>query len=246
MMMMMMMLRSLQAAPIYLSEIAPTNLRGVLNAMFQLNITIGIFCANIVNFAVGYLKGSLSWRIALLGAGVPALMLTLGGLLLLESPISLIERGKLAQGRSILQKVRGKAQNVELEFEEMVRACEIAKSRDRSSSSAASSAVFRANNRPQLIISSLFAVFQQMTGINAIMFYAPVLFDTVGFKSNASLYSAAIIGGVNVASTIASMFVVERMGRKALLLEGGFQMILSQVLMISNMPMISSRILISS
>ena len=68
-----------------------------------------------------------------------------------------------------------------------------------------------------------------MTGINAIMFYAPVLFDTVGFKSNASLYSAAIIGGVNVISTIASMFVVERMGRKVLLLEGGLQMIISQV-----------------
>ena len=199
-------------------------MRGVLNSMFQLNITIGIFCANIVNFVVGYLEGSLSWRIALLGAGIAALMLTLGGLLLVESPISMIERGKHVEGRAILEKVRG-SNNVDLEFEEMVRACEIAKSRQHNPFMS----VFKPKNRPQLIISSLFAIFQQMTGINAIMFYAPVLFDTVGFKSNASLYSAAIIGGVNVISTIASMFVVERMGRKVLLLEGGLQMIISQV-----------------
>ena len=101
-------------------------MRGVLNSMFQLNITIGIFCANIVNFVVGYLEGSLSWRIALLGAGIPASMLTLGGLLLVESPISMIERGKHVEGRAILEKVRG-TNNVDLEFEEMVRACEIAK-----------------------------------------------------------------------------------------------------------------------
>lgn len=71
-------------------------------------------------------------------------------------------------------------------------------------------------------------VFQQFTGINAIMFYAPVLFNTLGFKNDASLYSAVITGAVNVISTIVSIYSVDRLGRRILLLEAGVQMFLSQ------------------
>ncbi|KAM0962981.1 hypothetical protein ACFX15_021563 [Malus domestica] len=72
-------------------------------------------------------------------------------------------------------------------------------------------------------------VFQQFIGINAIMFYAPVLFQTVGFKSDASLYSAVITGAVNVLSTVVSIYFVDKAGRRVLLLEGGVQMFLSQL-----------------
>lgn len=71
-------------------------------------------------------------------------------------------------------------------------------------------------------------VFQQCTGINSIMFYAPVLFNTLGFGSEASLYSAVITGAVNVLSTLVSIFSVDKIGRRALLLEAGVQMFLSQ------------------
>ncbi|NDW60517.1 sugar porter family MFS transporter, partial [Yangia sp. PrR004] len=63
-------------------------------------------------------------------------------------------------------------------------------------------------NRPQLVIAVLLQIFQQFTGINAIMFYAPVLFNTLGFKSDASLYSAVITGAVNVLSTLVSVYSV--------------------------------------
>ena len=72
-------------------------------------------------------------------------------------------------------------------------------------------------------------VFQQFTGINAIMFYAPVLFNTLGFGGNASLYSAVITGAVNVVSTVVSIYSVDKVGRRLLLLEAGVQMFFSQV-----------------
>ncbi|PQQ21639.1 sugar transport protein 13-like [Prunus yedoensis var. nudiflora] len=72
-------------------------------------------------------------------------------------------------------------------------------------------------------------IFQQFTGINAIMFYAPVLFQTLGFKSDASLYSAVITGAVNVLVTVVSIYFVDRAGRRVLLLEAGVQMFLSQL-----------------
>lgn len=72
-------------------------------------------------------------------------------------------------------------------------------------------------------------IFQQFTGINAIMFYAPVLFNTVGFGSDAALYSAVITGAVNVLSTVVSIYSVDKLGRRVLLLQAGVQMFLSQV-----------------
>lgn len=74
----------------------------------------------------------------------------------------------------------------------------------------------------------LFQIFQQLTGINAIMFYAPVLFNTLGFKDDASLYSAVITGAVNVISTVVSIYSVDKVGRRFLLLEAGVQMFISQ------------------
>lgn len=81
----------------------------------------------------------------------------------------------------------------------------------------------------KLIVLGYLQIFQQFTGINAIMFYAPVLFSTIGFGSDASLYSAVITGAVNVLSTLVSVYFVDKVGRRALLLEAGVQMCLSQI-----------------
>ncbi|XP_070672077.1 sugar transport protein MST4-like [Malus domestica] len=124
------------------------------------------------------IKGNYGWRISLGLAGVPALMLTLGSLIVVDTPNSLIARGKLEEGKAILKRIR---------------------------------------------------IFQLFTGINAIMFYAPVLFKTLGFKSDASLYSSVITGAVNVLSTMLSIYFVDRPGRRVLLLEAGVQMFLSQL-----------------
>ncbi|XP_027359959.1 sugar transport protein 13 isoform X2 [Abrus precatorius] len=212
-----------QAVPVFLSEIAPSRIRGALNILFQLNVTIGILFANLVNYGTNKIKGGWGWRLSLGLAGIPAVLLTLGALLVVDTPNSLIERGRLEEGKTVLKKIRG-TDNIEPEFLELVEASRVAKEVKHPFRN-----LLKRRNRPQLVISIALQIFQQFTGINAIMFYAPVLFNTLGFKNDASLYSAVITGAVNVLSTIVSIYSVDKVGRRMLLLEAGVQMFLSQV-----------------
>ncbi|KAK6913915.1 Major facilitator, sugar transporter-like [Dillenia turbinata] len=212
-----------QAVPLFLSEIAPTRIRGGLNILFQLNVTIGILFANLVNYGTNKIKGGWGWRLSLGLAGIPAVLLTVGALLVVDTPNSLIERGHLEKGKSVLRKIRG-TDNVEPEFLELVEASRIAKEVKHPFKN-----LLQRRNRPQLVIAMALQIFQQFTGINAIMFYAPVLFDTLGFGGDASLYSAVITGAVNVLSTVVSIYSVDKVGRRLLLLEAGVQMFFSQV-----------------
>ncbi len=210
--------------PLYLSEMAPTKWRGGLNILFQLAITIGILFANLVNYFTGKVAPE-GWRISLGLAGIPAALLTIGGIFLPETPNSLVQRGKLEAGRTVLRKIRG-IDNVETEFRDL----QIAATADAELIKNPFKNIFLQRRcRPQLIISVLLQFFQQFTGINAIMFYAPVLFQTLGFASNVSLYSVVITGAVNVLSTVVAIVLVDKVGRRLLLLEAGFQMFIAQV-----------------
>lgn len=91
--------------------------------------------------------------------------------------------------------------------------------------------LMKRSSRPQLICGTILQVFQQFTGINVIMFYAPVLFQTMGFGGSASLLSAVVTGLVNVASTLVAIGTVDRFGRRVLLLEAVVQMLIAQVSM---------------
>ncbi|XWS54000.1 hypothetical protein CRYUN_Cryun10bG0050100 [Craigia yunnanensis] len=212
-----------QAVPLFLSEIAPTRIRGGLNILFQLNVTIGILFANLVNYGTAKIEGGWGWRLSLGLAGIPALLLTVGAFLVLDSPNSLIERGHLEEGKAALRRIRG-TDNIEPEFLELVEASRVAKQVKHPFRN-----LLQRRNRPQLVIAVALQIFQQCTGINAIMFYAPVLFDTLGFGNDAALYSAVITGAVNVLSTIVSIYSVDKVGRRVLLLEAGVQMFFSQV-----------------
>ncbi|GKD63221.1 sugar transport protein 13, partial [Tanacetum coccineum] len=154
--------------PVFLSEIAPTRIRGGLNILFQLNVTIGILFANLVNYGTAKIKGGWGWRVSLGLAGVPALLLTVGALLVVDTPNSLIERGKLEEGKTVLRKIRG-TDNIELEYLELVEASRIAKEIKHPFRN-----LLQRKNRLQLVIVVALQIFQQVTGINAIMFYAPV------------------------------------------------------------------------
>ncbi|XVE81584.1 hypothetical protein DITRI_Ditri15bG0076500 [Diplodiscus trichospermus] len=212
-----------QAVPLFLSELAPAKMRGALNISFQLFITIGIFIANMVNYFTSNIHPN-GWRISLALAGVPALMLIVGSLLICETPTSLIERQKVEKGKKVLRKIRG-VENVDDEYDSIVLACEMArqvKDPFRKLTKPAS--------RPPLVIAICLQIFQQFTGINAIMFYAPVLFQTVGFGSDAALLSSVITGLVNVFSTIVSVYTVDKAGRRILLIEACFQMFISQTI----------------
>ncbi|KAF2285377.1 hypothetical protein GH714_003316 [Hevea brasiliensis] len=211
-----------EAVPLFLSEIAPVKHRGAVNILFQLFVTIGILIANLVNYGTSRSHPN-GWRISLGLAGAPALFLFIGSLIIPETPTSLIEHGKENKGLKALKKIRG-VDNVDAEFKQIQSACEIAKEVKHPLKN-----IMKRSSIPPLVIAVLMQVFQQFTGINAIMFYAPVLFQTVGFRNDASLLSSVITGLVNVISTLVSIYAVDKIGRRKLLLQACVQMFISQV-----------------
>ncbi|KAG6431090.1 hypothetical protein SASPL_109165 [Salvia splendens] len=132
----------------------------------------------------------------------------IGALKVVDTPNSLMECSYLDEGKAVLKRIRG-TDNVDPEFHELVEASRVAK-------------LVKHPFRNLLMR-------RNRLRINAIMFYAPVLFDTVGFGSDAALYSAVITGAVNVLSTVVSIYSVDRVGRRVLLLQARVQMFLSQV-----------------
>ena len=206
-----------------MSEIAPVQHRGAVNILFQLFITIGILFANLVNYGASKIH-PWGWRLSLGLASLPAAFLFVGSVVIIETPASLVERNQESQGLSTLKKIRG-VEDVDAEFEQIKMACEAAREvKDPFKR------LMKRSSMPPLIIGVMMQVFQQFTGINAIMFYAPVLFQTVGFKNDASLLSSVITGLVNVFSTLVSIYGVDRVGRRKLLLQACVQMFLSQVM----------------
>nr|ADP37130.1 putative hexose transporter [Vitis vinifera] len=213
-----------QSVPLYLSEMAPYKYRGALNIGFQLSITIGILVANILNYFFAKIKGGWGWRLSLGGAVVPALIITVGSLVLPDTPNSMIERGQHEGAKTKLRRIRG-VDDVEEEFNDLVVASEASKLVEHPWRN-----LFQRKYRPHLTMAILIPFFQQLTGINVIMFYAPVLFKTIGFADDASLMSAVITGGVNVLATIVSIYGVDKWGRRFLFLEGGTQMLICQII----------------
>ncbi|GAB4828184.1 hypothetical protein Ancab_035101 [Ancistrocladus abbreviatus] len=212
-----------QAILIYLSEMAPAHIRGGLNILFQLATTLGIFTANMINYGTSKLE-PWGWRLSLGLAAVPATLMTVGGLLVPETPNSLIERGQNDKGREILEKIRG-TENVSAEFQDIIDASELAKSIRHPFRN-----ILERRNRPQLIMAIFMPTFQILTGINIILFYAPILFQSMGFKGDASLYASALTGAVLASSTFISIATVDRLGRRFLLISGGIQMVICLVI----------------
>ncbi|XP_061375730.1 sugar transport protein 7-like isoform X2 [Gastrolobium bilobum] len=215
-----------QAIPLYLSEMAPTHLRGGLNMMFQVATTFGIFTANMINYGTQKIK-PWGWRLSLGLAAIPALLMTVGGIFLPETPNSLIERGSKDKGRKLLEKIRG-TNDVDAEFQDMVDASELANSIKHPLRN-----ILEKRNRPELVMAIFMPTFQILTGINSILFYAPVLFQSMGFGRDASLYSSALTGGVLAFSTFISIATVDRLGRRPLLISGGIQMITCQQVIVA-------------
>ncbi|XP_076940877.1 sugar carrier protein C-like [Bidens hawaiensis] len=211
-----------QSVPLYLSEMAPYKYRGSLNTGFQLSITIGILAANVFNY-YNNIDGNMGWRLSLGGATVPALAVTVGSMILPETPNSMIERGKFEEARAKLHRIRG-VDDIDEEFNDLTYASEESRKHERQWRN-----LWQKKYIPHLTMAILIPFFQQLTGINVIILYAPVLFKTIGFSGNASLMSAVILGTINVLATCVSIYGVDKWGRRFLFLEGGAQMFICQV-----------------
>ena len=208
----------------YLSEMAPAKNRGAVNQLFQFTTCAGILIANLVNYFTEKIH-PYGWRISLGLAGLPAFAMLVGGICCAETPNSLVEQGRLDKAKQVLQRIRG-TENVEAEFEDLKEASEEAqavKSPFRT--------LLKRKYRPQLIIGALgIPAFQQLTGNNSILFYAPVIFQSLGFGANASLFSSFITNGALLVATVISMFLVDKYGRRKFFLEAGFEMICCMII----------------
>ncbi|KAF8036303.1 hypothetical protein BT93_C2126 [Corymbia citriodora subsp. variegata] len=208
-----------QAVPLYLSEMAPAKIRGAVNQLFQLTTCLGILIANLINYGTEQIH-PWGWRLSLGLATVPAVLMFVGGLFLPETPNSLVEQGRMDEARKVLEKVRG-TKNVDAEFEDLIEASEAARAIKNPFRN-----LLQRKNRPQLVIGALgIPAFQQLTGMNSILFYAPVIFQSLGFGSGASLYSSALTSTALVLAALISMAFVDKFGRRAFFLEAGTEMI---------------------
>ncbi|KAL2925682.1 Sugar transport protein 14 [Bienertia sinuspersici] len=212
-----------QAVPLYLSEMAPAKIRGAVNQLFQLTTCLGILVANFINYGTSKIHPH-GWRISVGLACLPATLMFVGGLFLPETPNSLVEQGRLEEGRKVLEKVRGTT-NIEAEFADLVDASEAARAIKHPFRN-----LLQRKNRPQLIIGAIaLPAFQQLTGMNSILFYAPVFFQSLGFNTNVSLYSSTITNGALVIAALISMALVDKFGRRAFYIEAGIEMLCEMV-----------------
>ncbi|KAF4352237.1 hypothetical protein F8388_003634 [Cannabis sativa] len=221
--------RCVQAIPLYLSEIAPAKYRGGLNFMFQLAICLGMLASNIINY-VTRVEGEHRWtdyRGISISFGVVAclaLLMVVGAKFLPETPNSLIQRGSKDEGRRSLEKLRGN-EEVEEEFQDIVAASELA-----STVKTPFRSIFWKKNRPQLVMAILMPAFQALTGMDSLLYYSSILLLNMGFGEKSSFYSSVMVGAALVLSTLLSMAVVDRLGRRVLLISGGIVMIICQVI----------------
>jgi sugar porter (SP) family MFS transporter len=202
--------------PLYLSEIAPTQIRGAISSLNQLMIVAGILVAFLVNAA---LASSGEWRIMLGLAVIPSIVLLLGMLRMPETPRFLVRAGEEDSARDVLDEVRDGH-----EHEREIRAI---RKIDEQESEAGLRALAAPWIRPALVVAIGLAVFQQLVGINTIIYYAPTTLTNVGYGDEAAIYANIAIGVLNVAMTVVAIRIVDRVGRKPMLLAGLGGMILS-------------------
>jgi sugar porter (SP) family MFS transporter len=193
--------------PLYIGEVAPPRVRGALVSFNQLAITSGILASYLVDYG---LASTQNWRLMFGLAAIPAILMFTGMLFQHESPHWLVAQGREDEARKVLHRVRGEG-DID---------AEIAEVRELSGRNSSFREVLRPAVRHVMIIGVTLAVFQQITGINTIIYYAPTLLKSAGLGSSAALLANVVNGAVNVAMTIVAIRLLDRTGRRPLLLGG--------------------------
>jgi MFS transporter, SP family, galactose:H+ symporter len=202
---------SSSGVPVYISEVAPANARGWQVSLFQLAITVGILLAYLVDYAFARIQG---WRWMFGISIVPAAIFGISMFFLPESPRWLLRRGERENALAMLARVRGTS-DIHGEIQE------IEESLTRAPESGRFSDLFAPSIRPALIVGIGLAIFQQITGINTVIYYAPLIIQSAGISSaSGAILATAGIGVVNVLATFLSMWLIDRKGRRPLLLVG--------------------------
>jgi sugar porter (SP) family MFS transporter len=208
------------AAPLYISEISPPESRGRLAGMFQFNIVFGILVAFVSNSVLAGM-GDSAWRWMLGIMAVPSLLYTLACFMIPESPRWLLSRkGDRAGGLAVLKLISPNASAAELE----------ASAHAMTAGGEAAGAVqgfWRSGMRTPILIAFFVAFFNQLSGINAILYFAPRIFELTGLGQKAALLQSVGIGVTNLVFTFVGLWLIDRLGRRTLLYIGSFGYIAS-------------------
>lgn len=202
-------------APVYIAEISPAKWRGRLVGMFQINVVVGILLAYFSNFCVTLLHlGNVEWRWELGVPALPALIFLMLVLNVPQSPRWLATRNRLEEAREVLQLV-GSPEN---ELEKIVRSIRF----DRAQ---AHEPLFTRKYAFPIFLAISMGVFNQFSGINAILYYLNDIFASAGFSHVSSSAQAVVIGLTNLIATLFAMAVIDHIGRKKLLVIGSAGMV---------------------
>jgi len=206
-------------APIYISEISPAHRRGKLVGLFQFNVVFGIVISYLSNYLIG-LTGEHSWRLMLGIQAVPSAVFLLLLKFIPESPRWLIlKKGKIEQAREIFTLIDpATADKLTKDIEENGKTDSQPQNRQP---------LFSARYKTPVMLAMLFAFFNQVSGINAIIYYSPRIFEMTGLGRNSSLLSTAGIGIINFTFTLLAMNFIDRVGRKALMMIGSFGLVVT-------------------
>jgi sugar porter (SP) family MFS transporter len=200
--------------PMYISEISPAKMRGRLAGSFQLMIVLGIFVAYITNYLFRD-SGPDSWRWMLGVMVVPAGLFALLVRSIPESPRWLALNHEVDKAIPVMQRIG--EENPEAAIREIQQSVEKTDTSER---------LFQSKYRKPIIFAVLLAMFNQLAGINAIIYYAPRIFEMAGFDKSNSFLQPILLGAANLVFTLLAMSVIDRFGRKRLLIIGSFGMIL--------------------
>jgi sugar porter (SP) family MFS transporter len=222
-------------APVYIAETSPAERRGALVGLFQINIVIGILAAYISNFVVAQLiAGPALWRCKLAVAAAPALLFLVLLYFIPQSPRWLIHRGRLAEAAASLRRL-GTA-----DAAAMIDDIRVAQSASPAGSQGLS---WRRHGR-LIALAIGMGMFNQLSGINAILYYLSDIFAAAGFSSLSSNLQSIVIGATNLIATLIAMTLIDRTGRKPLLLIGSVGMTLAQGGVAAIMAFNSARVLL--
>ena len=203
--------------PVYIAEISPANWRGRLVGMFQINVVIGILLAYFSNFCVTLFHlGNFEWRWQLGIPALPALLFLLLVLTIPESPRWLATKNRLDEAREVLVRV-GSADS-KAELDEIVRSIHLGRTRRHES-------LFSGKYAFPIFLAIAMGMFNQLSGINAILYYLNDIFASAGFSQVSSSAQAVVIGLTNLVATLVAMAVIDHIGRKRLLLIGSAGMV---------------------
>ncbi|QYA24530.1 sugar porter family MFS transporter [Gramella sp. MT6] len=207
------------AAPAFVSEIAPANQRGKLVSLYQFNIVLGILIAFLSNYLLRN-TGEEPWRWMVGIEAVPAFLYLIFVFLIPRSPRWLVSKGRFAEAEKVLAIIHPDM-DIQKKLQEI---------KDLDEKELTGENIFMKKYRFPLILAFLIAFFNQLSGINAFLYYAPRIFESAGLGESTALLSSIGIGVVNLLFTLLGVFLIDRLGRKQLMLFGSIGYIISLTL----------------